>query len=82
MQKLRIALAVLVTAVWLVGYILAWTSHTSAPTELTGLMAVVLGWAFAGQLRETARARVREAAKRMEREDEERDQEDRHDRRS
>ena len=53
MQRLRFGLAVLVAVVWLVGYVLAYTDGGQAPTELSGLMAVVLGWAFAGTLRDS-----------------------------
>jgi thiol:disulfide interchange protein len=52
-QKVRLGLAALVTGVWLVGYVLSYTNGTQPPTELSGLMAVVLGWAFAGQVRES-----------------------------
>lgn len=51
MQRLRVGLAVLVASVWLVGYVLAYKQGTQSPTELSGLMAVVLGWAFAGTIR-------------------------------
>lgn len=53
MQKLRIGLAVLVTTVWLVGYGLAYETGRNNPTELTGLMTLVLGWAFAGTIKDT-----------------------------
>lgn len=62
MQKFRIGLAVLVSAVWLVGYVLAWTSGSQSPTELTGLMAVVLGWAFAGTIKDTIKDTVKRKA--------------------
>lgn len=53
MQKFRIGLVVLVSGVWLTGYVLAWTSGGQSPTELTGLMAIVLGWAFAGTIKDS-----------------------------
>lgn len=53
MQRLRIGLAVLVTAVWLAGYILAYRrGGTNPPTELSGLMALVLGWVFGGAIKD------------------------------
>lgn len=51
MQKVRIGLAVTVTVVWLAGYIVSYVGGSEPPVELSGLMAVVLGWAFAGQVR-------------------------------
>lgn len=60
MQKLRIALASVVTLVWLVGYIVAYARAQPDPTELTGLMAIVLGWAFAGQVRDVIRKKLRQ----------------------
>lgn len=53
MQKFRIALAVLVSAVWIVGYVLAYVSSKAPPGELSGLMALVLGWAFAGTIKDS-----------------------------
>jgi hypothetical protein len=62
-QKLRIALASLVTLVWLIGYIVSWVRATgNAPTELTGLMVLVLGWAFSGQVKDVITRKLREAA--------------------
>ena len=58
MQKLRIALASVVTLVWLVGYIVAYARAQPDPTELTGLMAIVLGWAFAGEVKAAIKKRV------------------------
>lgn len=55
MQRIRIALAGVVTGVWLVGYVLSYTSGAAPPTELSGLMAVVLAWAFTGQVRDSLR---------------------------
>jgi hypothetical protein len=61
-QRLRIALASLVTAVWLAGYVVSWIRATgSAPTELTGLMVFVLGWAFSGQVKDVIVRKLREA---------------------
>lgn len=70
MQRFRIALAVLITVVWLGGYVAAYITHGQNPTELSGLMAIVLGWAFAGQLRETARQRAKQFLKDKEDKDE------------
>jgi hypothetical protein len=57
MSRIRVALAAIVTAVWIFGYGQAYVSHTQTPTELSGLMAVVLGWAFAGEVRDAIRRR-------------------------
>lgn len=57
MQKVRIGLAGLVTGVWVTGYGLAWYTGTDTPTELTGLMTLVLGWAFAGHIRDQLKNR-------------------------
>jgi hypothetical protein len=55
-QKLRIALASLVTTVWLAGYVNSYVRATGhAPTELTGLMALVLGWAFTGTAKDVVK---------------------------
>ena len=55
MQRFRVGMAVVVTIVWIVGYVIAYTKGTQQPTELSGLMAIVLGWAFAGQVRDSLR---------------------------
>lgn len=60
MQRLRIALAVVVTVVWLAGYIIAYTGSGEPPKELSGLMAVVLGWAFAGTIKDTLSKRSKD----------------------
>lgn len=57
MGRVRIALAAIVTAVWIVGYGQAYVAHSQTPTELSGLMAVVLGWAFAGEVRQAIKRR-------------------------
>lgn len=43
MQWIAIGLVVVVTFVWLVGYALAYINGGEVPTELSGLMAIVLG---------------------------------------
>lgn len=58
MQTFRIVVACLVVAVWLVGYVLAYITGGANPTELSGLMALVLGWATAGELRDTIKKKV------------------------
>ena len=58
MTRFRIALASLVTVIWAVGYILAYARGGETPQELSALIALVLGWAFAGELREVVRRRV------------------------
>lgn len=63
MQRFRIALASLVTAVWLAGYVVAYVQARPSPTELTGLMAFVLSWAFAGQVKDVIQRKMREMAK-------------------
>jgi hypothetical protein len=57
-QKLRIGLALTVSAVWLVGYVLAYVNGGQDPAELSALMAVVLGWAFAGTIRDTVKRKL------------------------
>ena len=57
MRWLRIALATIVTGFWAVGYAIAYATHGQTPSELSGLMAVVLGWAFAGEVRAAIRRR-------------------------
>lgn len=61
MRWVRIALASVVTTVWAVGYGIAYATHGQTPSELSALMAVVLGWAFAGELRTAIRRRNGEA---------------------
>lgn len=57
MARLRIALAGVVTTVWITGYVIAYATHGQAPGELSGLMALVLGWAFAGEVKDVMRRR-------------------------
>lgn len=59
-QRLRIVLASVVTGVWLVGYGFAYYRAAPTPKELTGLMALVLGWAYAGYVRDTIKRKLRE----------------------
>lgn len=56
-QKVRLGLAGLVVLVWLIGYVLAYVHETQNPTELSGLMAVVLGWAFAGTVKDSIKGK-------------------------
>jgi hypothetical protein len=56
--RLRIALASLVTVVWGVGYGLAYAKGADTPQELSGLMVIVLGWAFAGEVKDAIRRRL------------------------
>lgn len=58
MQRFRIALSSVVTAVWLAGYVISYVRATAAPAELTGLMAIVLGWALAGEVKEAIQRRL------------------------
>lgn len=57
MQRFRLGLAAIVTTVWLVGYALAYANGANPPNEVTGLMAIVLGWAFAGQIKDNVNQR-------------------------
>lgn len=57
MRYVRLGLAAVVVAVWLVGYALAYTRGTPAPTELTALMVPVLTWALGGEFLERVKAR-------------------------
>jgi protein-S-isoprenylcysteine O-methyltransferase Ste14 len=52
-QALRIGLAVLVALVWLVGYALSFSKGTQPPSEVTGLMVLILSWAFAGTIKDS-----------------------------
>lgn len=55
---LRIVLASVVTVLWAVGYVLAYLGkQPSAPTELSALMGIVLGWALGGTLWDVFRKR-------------------------
>lgn len=58
MTRVRIALATVVTLVWLAGYISAYATHGQTPEELSGLMVLVLGWAFAGELKAAVKRRL------------------------
>lgn len=58
MTRLRIALATVVTFVWVVGYVLSYVGKGDAPQELSGLMVIVLGWAFAGEVKDAIRRRL------------------------
>lgn len=58
MTRVRVALATIVTVVWVVGYALAYAGGGRTPEELTGLMVLVLGWAFAGELKDAVRRRL------------------------
>lgn len=60
MSRLRVALATIVTVVWLIGYLVAYTTGGEPPQELTGLMVIVLGGAFAGEIKATVRRRLNE----------------------
>lgn len=58
MTRVRIALASVVTVVWLVGYVLAYSTGKETPQELSGLMVLVLGWAFAGELKDAVKRKL------------------------
>lgn len=59
MTRLRIALASCVTIVWVLGYGLSYLGKLAeAPQELSGLMVIVLGWAFAGEVKDAIRRRL------------------------
>ena len=47
---LQIGLCVVVTLVWLVGYVLAYVNGSPMPQELSVLMGLVLGWALGGTI--------------------------------
>jgi mannose/fructose-specific phosphotransferase system component IIA len=72
MQWFRLGLASVVTVVWLAGYTIAFVTHGPFPTELTGLMTLVVGWAFGAQVVETIRGKkASDEAKKVEKEDKE-----------
>lgn len=58
MTRVRIALATVVTLVWVAGYVIAYTTDKQTPQELSGLMVLVLGWAFAGELKAAVKRRL------------------------
>lgn len=55
MNRLRIALGGVVTGVWVIDYGIAYITNGKTHDGLTGLMAIVLGWAFAGGFRDIRR---------------------------
>lgn len=63
-QRVRVGLACLVTLVWLVGYGIAYARGAQTPTELSGLMAVVLGWAFAAEVKDAISKRTKRSDER------------------
>lgn len=58
MTRVRIALASIVTVIWAAGYVLAYIGKGQTPQELSGLMVLVLGWAFAGEVKDAIRRRL------------------------
>lgn len=58
MSRVRIVLATVVTLVWAAGYVLAYIGKGQTPQELSVLMAIVLGWAFAGEVKDAIRRRL------------------------
>jgi hypothetical protein len=58
MTRSRIALATVVTLVWVAGYVIAYIGRGQTPQELSGLMVIVLGWAFAGELKAAVKRRL------------------------
>lgn len=58
MSRIRIALATVVTLVWVAGYVIAYAGRGQTPQELSGLMVIVLGWAFAGEVRDAIKRRI------------------------
>lgn len=60
MTRVRIVLASIVTALWVIGYVLAYTGHGETPDQLSGLMVIVLGWAFAGEVKDAIKRKARE----------------------
>lgn len=57
MARVRMVLAAIVTGLWVVGYGQAYVTHSQTPMELSGLMAIVLGWAFAEEVRDAIKRR-------------------------
>lgn len=62
MHVFRIALASLVTVVWLADYGLAFYTTADNHEGLTALMAIVLGWALGGTAFDTVAKKIRDAA--------------------
>lgn len=50
-------MAVAVTIVWAIGYLLAFFAHSDQPTTVTPVMLAVVGWLFAQELRDQIRER-------------------------
>jgi hypothetical protein len=68
---LRIGIAVVITVVWAVGYVLSYAGATQAPpTELTPLMLGVVGFLLTGE----AKRKLTKAVKAMTDEDESTDE--------
>jgi hypothetical protein len=55
---LKIALAVIVTIVWLVGYTLAYATGGEPPQELTALMVIVVSAVFASEVKTAIKRRL------------------------
>lgn len=55
--RLAIGFAIVVTVVWVVGYTLAYMRETPFPSELSGLEAIVLGWALGGGIADAVKRR-------------------------
>lgn len=55
--RLAIALAIVVTVVWVIGYSLAYMRQTPFPSELSALEAIVLGWALGGGIADAVKRR-------------------------
>jgi hypothetical protein len=57
MGRWRIGLASLVTFMWVVGYGKAYIDGLAVPSELSGLEAIVLGWALGGGIADALKRR-------------------------
>lgn len=56
-ERIAVGLVVVVTVVWIVGYGLAYYRDTPLPSELSGLMAIVLGSVLGGGIASAVRRR-------------------------
>lgn len=61
MYYFRIAIASLVTVFWAADYAIAFYTPEDNHEGLTGLMAIVLGWALGGTVWDTVKQKVRDA---------------------
>lgn len=60
----RYVLATAVSAVWTVGYLFSWidgNQHPAPSTSVSAIMAVVVAWAFSGEVKKSMNRREQDA---------------------